>query len=155
MVHFNKTLLLFLFTMFEIKIATFNIRGLRNNTKRAEIFEFLQTSERAIFCLQECHYDIDIDGHTWENEWKGFSFWAGTSNTRAGVAVLMTPDLSDKILIQSSKCDVNGRFLSLEFECFGEKFSLLNIYGHNLTPLRPAFVLSPTPTLSLQEISIW
>jgi len=123
MIEFNILYSLLLLTMFELKIATYNVRGLRNNTKRAEIFEFLQTSEKAIFCLQECHYDKGIDGHTWKNEWKGLSF----------------SDLSDKILIQDSKCDVKGRYLSLDFECFGENFSLLNIYGHNLTPLRPAF----------------
>jgi len=42
MIEFNILYSLLLLTMFELKIATYNVRGLRNNTKRAEIFEFLQ-----------------------------------------------------------------------------------------------------------------
>ena len=44
--------------MANIKVGTFNVKGLHNNKKRRKIFQHLHQRQFDIICLQETHSEI-------------------------------------------------------------------------------------------------
>ena len=79
----------------DVKIITFNVRGLRNTAKRRTIFRFLhQFYPTHIVVLQETH-SAARDGVIWQNEWGApILFSHGPSTNECGVAVLLPRALS-------------------------------------------------------------
>jgi exonuclease III len=59
-----------------LKINTFNCRGLRNNSKRTKIFEWLKSNNQGVVFLQETH-SIRNDEKIWEREWEDIFFTRG------------------------------------------------------------------------------
>jgi len=53
----------------DLKIASFNVNGLLNATKRKIIFDYLKTIPATIFLLQETHSMPQFE-QAWANEWK-------------------------------------------------------------------------------------
>ena len=54
--------------MAELKIASMNVRGIGNNNKRRETFNWLRNKQQSIIFLQEVHcMEATID--TWRSEW--------------------------------------------------------------------------------------
>ena len=51
-----------------IKIATFNVNGLNDNTKRKCIFNYLQQKSFDVMLLQETHSTFNV-AKLWEMEW--------------------------------------------------------------------------------------
>lgn len=54
--------------MAELKIASMNVRGIGNNNKRRETFNWLRNKQQSIIFLQEVHCtEATID--KWKSEW--------------------------------------------------------------------------------------
>ena len=66
----NVIILLFLLTMEGLSILSLNVNGLRDNTKRRKIFNYLNNTDHNIFYLQETHSDPSII-KKWSEEWQG------------------------------------------------------------------------------------
>ena len=49
-------------------ICSFNVRGLRNKTKRDQMFHWLKQKSYSISLLQETHLTVK-DEHIWKKEW--------------------------------------------------------------------------------------
>ena len=112
----------------EILINSFNSRGLRDKTKRQQIFHWLKTSYFGITFLQETH-SIETDENTWKSEWGGKIFYSnGTSNSR-GVAILIPDSLAIDIKIISECKDQTGRILVIDCKIEGLPLTLVNIYA--------------------------
>ena len=108
------------------KIISLNVRGLRDNCKRRNIFNYYR-SRGEIICLQETHSTLQ-DEIIWTNEWGGrILFSHGNSNAR-GVCILF-PKMD--ININDYQKDEAGRILSCKLEKNDQKINLCCIYAPN------------------------
>ena len=67
-------------------LVTFNVRGLRNQKKRKNIFHWLNTKQCDVCFLQEvycCQKDID----TWEKEYNGTFYSSTGTNHSKGILI--------------------------------------------------------------------
>ncbi len=113
-----------------IKIISLNCRGLRDNYKRADLFNYLQLKKYNIYCLQDTHFTED-DETLIRSQWGHDCFISpGRSNAR-GVAILFSNDFEYKVLKKKQDADGNYIMLNIEIE---KKFvvTLVNIYGPNV-----------------------
>ena len=96
--------------MTELSIASINVRGLRNNSKRREVFNWLRNKRQSIYFLQEAHctcteQNVDL----WRSEWGYEALFSCGSGSSAGVAILFNDNFNLEILKTFS--DPSGRFI--------------------------------------------
>ena len=97
--------------MVELKIYSFNVRGVGNRLKRRTIFRHLKKKYApGIFMLQETHSSENLED-TWKMEWNGDIYFSHGSTNSCGVAILISPGLD--LNIQLLHKDTCGRFLAL------------------------------------------
>lgn len=114
--------------MSALRISTVNVRGLRQQKKRRQVFAFLHTQKRDIFCIQETH-SVQGDEKLWKNEWGGkIIFNHGTSLSR-GVCILFSPDLS--FVVNNRWACNGGRTIILDICTSQRRFTLVCLYGPN------------------------
>ena len=77
-----------------IKIHSFNTRGLRNTFKRNNIFKWLKASHAGISMIQETH-SIRTDHEKWTKEWNGQIFFSDGEANSKGVAILIPNELAE------------------------------------------------------------
>ncbi len=96
----------------QIGFLSLNVRGLRDKTKRAQVFSWLRNRNCNIYFLQESHSTSDYET-IWKDEWgnKNIYFSHGTSNSR-GVCILFD-DLCN-YEVKKSFHDSEGRFIILD-----------------------------------------
>ena len=76
--------------IYSLNVLSFNVRGLRLETKRISIFQYLIRKKIDICFLQETH-STERDENIWRNEWGGeVKYSHGTSQAR-GVMILVKP----------------------------------------------------------------
>jgi len=73
--------------MSNITISSLNVRGLDNNEKRREIFQWLRKKKFSIYMLQEVHC-TEISFETWATEWGYRAFFSSIASNKAVVAIL-------------------------------------------------------------------
>lgn len=115
--------------MAELKILSFNTQGLGGIKKQKDVFDYLQTKNFDIYCLQDTHFTAGQEKYI-RNRWEGncyFSF-APQSNAR-GAAIFFGPKTDYKI--HSQNHDTDGNFLILDMTIYNKRLSLINIYGPN------------------------
>ena len=112
-----------------LKVYTYNVRGLRDYTKRREIWHYLHTKKVDICFLQETHSTKGCEKQ-WSTEW-GNKIWFshGASNAR-GVAILFSKRV--KVKLCNAEYSKMGRFILLHVEVSGRKMLLVNIYAPNV-----------------------
>lgn len=114
-----------------LSIASLNVRGIREITKRKALFLFLKRTDADFIFCQETH-STDLDEKFWKSQWgKSIFFSHGTSHS-AGVMVLMNRFKGD--VLNSVTCE-NGRWVILTVKLDNTIFILCNIYGHNSNTL--------------------
>ena len=79
-----------------ISIITLNVNGLNASTKRHRLAEWIQKQDPYMCCLWETHFRPRDTFRLKVRGWKGM-FHAGGSQTRAGVAVLISDKIDLKI----------------------------------------------------------
>ena len=135
----NVILLFFLLTMEGLSILSLNVNGLRDNTKRRKIFNYLNNTDHNIFYLQETHSDPIII-KKWSEEWQGKTLWSSGSNFKCGVAILFSKNCNINIL--KSLTDNEGRMLGANIQKDNTQVQLINIYSPNKPQERPQFFLN-------------
>ena len=80
--------------MVNIKLCSFNVRGLRDSQKRTSIFNKLKENNSIIF-LQETH-TIEKDIQTWTKEWGNHVLFSHGTSASRGVAILFPDKLEFK-----------------------------------------------------------
>ena len=112
----------------DLKLITFNCRGLQDYVKRRKIFHYVRSLDADIIFLQETH-SSKSDEISWKQQW-GEKIWfsSHTSNSR-GVAVLIRNSVS--VTFKSMYNDPNGRYLIISASINNIPLILLNIYGPN------------------------
>ena len=96
-----------------LRLESLNCRGLRDKTKRADIFDRIKDRKTDIILLQETHL-TENDYTELKEDWNIEYFLSGNSNTSRGTAILLNKTfeyvLHDKIL------DDNGRYTLIDIE---------------------------------------
>ena len=114
-------------TDINVTIYCQNCNGLRDQTKRVALFEKLKKLDNGIFLLQETHTTADLE-QKWRDEWgsNDIFFAHGESNAR-GVATLIKKEFDAKI--HKNYSDPQGRFLILDIERNGTRYTIANFYA--------------------------
>ena len=108
-----------------LKINTLNCRGLRNGSKRREVFSWIKRYHNSIILLQETH-SLQTSETQWQKEWAGSVFFShGTANS-CGVAILIPKEV-DYVFIDKRQ-DRNGRILIVNLSTEIGLITLINVY---------------------------
>ena len=110
-----------------IRINSFNCRGVRIYTKRQNIFAWLRQFFFGITFLQETHSTLTDIQH-WSREWGGKIWFAHGDFNARGVAILVSKELEDVFKIVDTIADENGRYIIVDCEIENNKIVLINLY---------------------------
>ena len=86
--------------LYTISIASINVNGLRDNTKRETILDYFIRKEIHIILLQETHSE-QYDKSVWRKQWPGEIHFSHGSRLSRGVALL----ISSKSGLSTSKTE--------------------------------------------------
>ena len=110
----------------DLKIAPLNVRGIGNNTKRREVFNWLRSKKLSIYMLQEVHCSENT-ADLWACGWGYKTLFGCCSSNKAGVSILFNNTLQ----ILKVFSDPNGRFIICHIEANSKLLTLANIYAPN------------------------
>ena len=111
-----------------VVIASINVRGLQNNSKRDEMFLYVKKLQYDIIFMQETH-STEKDELLWSNKWGGKILYSHCDSKSKGTAILFNPSLQCKIF--KTTTDTEGRYVICDCEIQGAKLLLVNIYAPN------------------------
>jgi len=121
----------------DLKIISFNVRGLNNPRKRTAIFKHLQNNSCDIALLQEVCSSKDSEKQ-WTQEWDGQGiFLHGTKHSK-GIAVLIKRGIELEILEKDK--DTHNRILFIKIKIQNNIINLFNIYAPNKEIEQIAFI---------------
>ena len=110
-----------------VRIVSANVRGLRDNQKRREVFlKYKDVCD--ILCLQETHCTNE-DLNMWQNEWGGEIYASNHNSQSRGVMILIKKNIP--ITCENICTDMHGRYIIVNFKHNEEWFLLANLYGPN------------------------
>lgn len=110
------------------RLVSFNVRGLRDRTKRKHLFHIFRKRNYDVILLQETHCTTS-DIAVWTAQWGGDLYCCcGTSRAR-GVITLIQKNL--KYHINKEIKDQEGRVLILDISFNNQSIALANIYAPN------------------------
>lgn len=117
--------------MFSLKsdfhLASFNVRGLRDNMKRKALFLFCKNKKAHCIMLQETHSSED-DEKFWSSQWGDKILFCHGSNRSAGTAILFHNSPGKVVL---HKTCANGHWIICVLTIDDLFVIVANIYGHN------------------------
>ncbi len=111
-----------------LKISTFNVRGINDNKKRSDLFDWLRKRNIDICLLQETHCSKELE-NKWGCEWGYTAFWSSHSGRSRGVAILFKN--SFQYCLHNKYEDCEGRYIMLDITINNSRLSIINIYGPN------------------------
>ena len=109
-----------------VDIVSVNCRGLGDKLKRRDIFNLLKQKKYSICCLQDTHFNSEMEKYV-KAEWGLDILFSSYKSNSRGVAILFQNNFQHSIM--KHKSDPNGNFLAVELQVIDFKFTLLNIYG--------------------------
>ena len=126
--------------MSTLKIASFNVNGINEDTKCYAVFNTLQNLNCDIIAIQETHITKEKI-ETLKKKWPYESIWnpAPKSDSR-GVAILFGP----KIELKGTKLDKDGRVLTTKIKHDNTTVQVTNIYATNENKDREDFFKNVT-----------
>ena len=134
-----------------VKIASFNCRGLNDNIKRNLLFDKFKQSDITLFCLQETKLDPKKEIN-YMTEWdKGPSFFNSVGG-KSGTAILFN---TKEIVIKKSFMDDLGRVISLDIDIGGTLLHLINTYFPNDDDEQYKFIYGLYPYFHSSHPILW
>ena len=115
--------------MANLLIKSSNVRGLRDDHKRREMFHLFHKSKYNIFLIQETHSTTDCEIQ-WRTEWGGDIYYSHGTNTARGTCILIEKSLGKQV--HDVIVDAEGRYVILDIEIGNIRLTLASIYGPNL-----------------------
>ena len=114
---------------FKLIHCTLNVKGLNNQNKRRQIFQYCRLKKFDVIFLQETFITKNIIKIV-EKDWNGISIHALTDSSHSrGVSILFKKSINPEILTTHHSSD--GRLLFVNVKIKNEHFSLLNMYAPN------------------------
>ena len=116
--------------MDKTKIVTLNVNGLRNDSKRRQLFHYLNIKGFEMMFLQELHSEFS-DEKRWSMEF-GTRIWFdhGSRNSK-GVGILFSRKCQESLEVHNVIKSQEGHYLILYVTWKGMKILLGNIYAPN------------------------
>ena len=111
-----------------LKITSLNVRGLRDDAKRREVFNWLRAKRPSICMLQEVHC-IEKTNHLWKAEWGYQAYFTSFESNKAGVCILFNNNFN--LQLQRLYTDPAGRFIICDLKANEKLLTLANIYAPN------------------------
>ena len=112
-----------------LKFLSLNVRGLRDSSKRRELFHWLKhyhDGGKSIIFLQESH-TIESDQSKWEKEWGSKVIISNYKTSSRGVAILLPMKINFTIDKIASSDD--GRKIVITISYKDKNYTLMNIYA--------------------------
>ena len=158
--------------MKNFEIITLNVRGIRDQSKRQQVFHWLKTSSRAsIFLLQETHLVTEDEAHKWSCEWSGrvtasrptllrCSWWASSASPHTGgTAILIRPSAQRQFTVVSvaTPPQHNGGHATVQLKVGRDVVALHSIYSPAPAQLRVQFFehLLASPLAPPEVVSLY
>ena len=110
------------------KISSLNIRGLKNDFKRNQVFHWLKEQDFNICFLQETHLKASLY-QDWLDEWGEQALFSGNKTKSEGVCILFKSDVLIKIVKHLDL--ITGRLQVVDITHNDKPITLINIYGPN------------------------
>ena len=130
-----------------LTVDSYNVRGIRTNSKRADHFAWLKSKNADVTILVDTHCHLLKERKRWSKEWsnkKQDSIWSmGAGNSR-GVAILFNKKFWDrdvKLIESETKIHSSGRYIKIILEVEGCKYRILGVYAPNKGQARVNFIL--------------
>ena len=117
-----------------VVIVTMNVRGLRDDKKRKEMFLFCKKMRYDIMFMQETHLE-QCDEVIWRNEWGHQMFFPHGDNFSKGVAILVNKNVN--VQWKNIVRDPKGRYIVCDVVIDEKQLNLVNVYAPNED--RPSF----------------
>ena len=111
-----------------LTIASLNVRGLQDNLKRREVFNWLRQKHFSIYMLQEVHCTENTNDR-WTAEWGYQSIFSTFKRNKSGVSILFNNNFN--LQIQRVYIDPSGRFIICDIKADDTCLTLANIYAPN------------------------
>ena len=112
-----------------VRIASVNVNGLNNKSKRQNIFRWLDKKRFDIVLIQETHCSNTETENVWKKEWCGDSTWNHGTNLSKGVSVLFNK--FHDFTINSITNFENGRITSIKLSYNSLNIQIVNLYAPN------------------------
>ena len=112
-----------------LTVKTFNVNGLGNYSKRAQIFKFMEKKGADIYFIIDTRFSKDIENRVKE-EWGSNVFFSSFSSQSRGVAIFFKKQLCAEVLNQQN--DVSGNMLSLLVNFDSKNILFTALYGPNV-----------------------
>ena len=135
-----------------LRLATLNVSGLQNKTKRLNTFQWIARKGFDIVFLQETHCGSETDCNKWKYEWTGQSYWTTYSSNSMGVAILINN--KNVVSKEESGKDTLGRWQKLNVTFEDKDYTLINIYAPNNANDRKVFFRNIKETLTNIDMPI-
>ena len=104
-----------------------NVRGLRDERKRKELFSFLKHKKYDIIFIQESHSTAEIES-SWQKEWGGKICFSHYSLRAMGTMIMC----NDKANILSQWSDTEGHLNLISVELNNTEYTCINVYVPNI-----------------------
>ena len=78
----------------KLRICSLNVNGIRDRSKRAQLFTWLKIKKFDIVLLQETHCKSYGDSKLWEKEWGGVCFWSFGGSRSRGTCIMVREGLT-------------------------------------------------------------
>ena len=123
-----------------LKLASYNVRGLRDNAKRNKVFGYLKNKNYDIILLQETHCEKNGQ-QKWEADWDGKIYHNFGTNRSKGAAVLINKNITsnDDYTITSKHDETDGRQVMIELKYNNQEYIIICIYAPNIPDERKTF----------------
>ena len=112
----------------DLKLITFNCRGLQDHMKRRKLFHYIRSLDSDIVFLQETH-SSQKDEILWKQQWGEKAWFASHRSNSRGVAILIRNRLS--LDLKSVYSDISGRYMIISANINDLPLILVNVYGPN------------------------
>lgn len=114
--------------MTDLNIVSLNVRGLKNNTKRRALFNWVREQKADVTFFQET-YSNETDELLWKNEYGGNILFVHGTNHSRGIMILLKNGLDIEILDKFTSPD--GRICILKTKTYNKVLYYISIYAPN------------------------
>lgn len=107
-------------------VTTWNVNGIKDRVKQQKVLQHLKKMSSDIVFLQELH--LKSGGINFlKKQWVGEAFESTYTSKSRGVGILISKSLPFSLISKYS--DPEGRYLIIQCEIHGDKYTLINIYS--------------------------
>ena len=112
-----------------LRVCSLNVNGMRDHSKRAQLFTWFKAKKFDIVFLQETHCKSYSDSKLWEKEWGGKCFWSFGGSRSRGTCIMFRDGLPFKK--HMFHYDAVGRLIVLDINLYGCSYRFINVYAPN------------------------